>query len=190
MLCTLERFKRHMSIPEDDKSMDDELRLYLMVATQSIEKHCKRTFRKQTYTEQLNGYDDSPYVNLRNYPIHKVISIMSRHGEITDYESVGDGRLFRSNGWPNGKHNLTVTYVGGYVLPGEETDTAPRTLPETLEFACILYAQSLHDRQFIPSGVQTERLGEMSVTYAHQQSEKDMPPTVISLINPYVGRWY
>lgn len=188
MLCTLEKFKRHMG----GIGGDDELKLYLMVASQGIENYCKRSFRKQTYTEQLNGYGESPYINLRNYPVHEVISVQSSNSIVTGFESVGEGRLYRSCGWPSGKHNLTITYVGGYVLPGEETKDEPRTLPESLEFACIIYAQSLYDSQFIPSGIQTERLGEMSVTYAQHQTDKSsqMPPTVVSLINPYVGRWY
>lgn len=186
MLCTLERFKSHMG----DVANDDELLLYLMVASQGIENYCRRSFRKQAYTEILNGYDSSPYINLRNYPIHKVVSITSRSGDITDYESVGDGRLYRSWGWPSGDHNLSVTYIGGYVLPGDAKEEEPRTLPETLELACMMYAQSLHERQFIPVGIQQEQLGEMSVTYAQQQTEKDMPHVVTALITPYVGRWY
>ncbi|WP_284646767.1 hypothetical protein [Paenibacillus silviterrae] len=38
---------------------------------------------------------------------------------------------------------MEATYVGGYVLPEDATEETPSTLPKPLEFACILFAQTL-----------------------------------------------
>ncbi|MEM6413194.1 MAG: hypothetical protein AAF720_00870 [Pseudomonadota bacterium] len=56
------------------------------------------------------------------------------------------GQLFKiSNGYREYMYGnpLTVTYKAGWVLPDDETN---RTLPQTLEHACILFARSKMDQ--------------------------------------------
>lgn len=181
MLATVERLKG--MLPGED---EDWLKLQIAAASIAIENYCKRTFKKQLYTELVSGHATSNYLNLRNYPVHEVIKITND----LDFGILDDGRLYRAGGWPAGEHNIQVSYIGGYVLPGDATKEEPRTLPEPLELACLMYAKILCERYAMPADIQSERLGEMSVTYAHQLSEKDiMPPAVIALISPYVGRW-
>ncbi|MDR4997887.1 phage gp6-like head-tail connector protein [Brevibacillus parabrevis] len=181
MLTTLAKLKRVMQISAEDTSMDENLLLLIASASQSIENHCKRSFRKQRYTERMSG-QSSLYLNLRNYPIHQVEEI--RAGQILDsYEDIGDGRLYRKQGWPIGEHNISVTYTGGYVLPGDATESEPRTLPESIELACLLYIQMLGRNP----GTKSERVGDISVTYS--DDSQALPAPVSALLTPYVGRW-
>ncbi|BFH10690.1 phage gp6-like head-tail connector protein [Paenibacillus melissococcoides] len=185
MLTTLERLKGLLG-PEAETWGDDMLMLHIASVSAAIENYCKRNFKKQLYTERVSGYASSRYINLRNYPVHQITQISA----VSDYDILDDGRLYCPAGWPTGDHNIEVSYIGGYVLPSDAMPDEPRTLPEPLEIACLMYAKSLCERQFIPVGIQKEQLGEMSVTYAQQQTDKDMPPVVTALITPYVGRWY
>ncbi|WP_312118157.1 phage head-tail connector protein [Brevibacillus reuszeri] len=180
MLASLDRVKRVMQIPPDDSSMDDMLLLLITASSQAIEDYCKRSFQKKLYMERMSGYS-SLYLNLRNYPIHHIKEVRADQ-ILGDYEEIGDGRLYRERGWPIGEQNISVTYLGGYVLPSEETKENPRTLPESLELACILYCQTL----MRSPGVSAERVGDLSVSYANEG--EGLPLAVKSLVNPY-RRW-
>lgn len=173
MLSTLERLKG--LLPEVP---DDLLLLQAAAASISIEQYCKRSFRKQEYIERISGFRNSNYINLRNYPVHSITEL-----NVTGYEILDDGRIYRSCGWPAGEHNLTAKYIGGYVLPGEETTESLRTLPEPIELACLLYTQML----LRTPGIKSERVGDISVTYGDDNA--NLPSSVIALISPYVGRW-
>lgn len=93
--------------------------------------------------------------------------------------------MYREAGWPTGDHNIQVNYIGGYVLPGDATTDEPRTLPEPLELACLLFAQLL----LRDPGIRSERVGNINVTYADTDADGRLPSAVESLILPYVGRW-
>ncbi|WP_289142909.1 phage head-tail connector protein [uncultured Brevibacillus sp.] len=181
MLTSLDRAKRVMQIPTEDTSMDETLSLLIASASQAIENHCKRSFRKQLYTERMSGHP-SPYLNLRNYPIHHIEEVRADQ-ILGDYEEIGDGRVYRDRGWPIGEHNISVTYLGGYVLPSEATKEEPRTLPESIELACLLYIQMIGRNP----GAKSERVGDISVTYS--DDSEALPAPVAALLTPYVGRW-
>ncbi|MFE0394746.1 phage gp6-like head-tail connector protein [Paenibacillus lactis] len=159
---------------------DDMLTLQLASASAAIENRCKRNFKKQRYTERISGYAGSKYVNLRNYPVHSV-----EFPSAWDYEILEDGRIYRAEGWPGGEHNIEVSYIGGYVLPGDATPEEPRTLPEPLEIACLLLTQTM----LREPGIRSERVGNINVTYADAPADGRLPAAVESLILPYVGRW-
>lgn len=173
MLTTIDKLKESLGIPVDDHNFNGTLLLRIAAASQAIETYCKRSFRKQQYTERVSGYRNSKYINLRNYPVHEIIEC-----PLADYMILEEGRLYRSNGWPVGEHNLLIRYIGGYVLPGDATVDAPQTLPESLELACILYAQTMQRQP----GVSSERVGDISVSYAN---EEGLSSAVEALISPY-----
>ncbi|CAH1190315.1 hypothetical protein PAECIP111893_00271 [Paenibacillus plantiphilus] len=176
MLTTVERLR---GIMPEMSELDDLLMLQIAAASAAIENYCKRSFRKQSYSERISGHVTSKYINLRNYPVHTIVEIPS----VWDYEILDEGRLYRPHGWPTGDHNISISYIGGYVLPKDATEENPRTLPEALELACLLYSQVL----LRSPGVKSERVGDISVGYTDDSSS--LPPAVISLISPYVGRW-
>ncbi|MNL54722.1 hypothetical protein D3C87_1780750 [compost metagenome] len=89
-----------------------------------------------------------------------------------------EGILYRLDGWPEGDRAIMISYTAGYVLPNDATTDEPATLPETLEFACIMLAKHL----LREPGVTSERVGDISVTYAAEE----MPVAVQSLIAPHI----
>ncbi|WP_440397189.1 phage gp6-like head-tail connector protein [Paenibacillus sp. SAF-054] len=159
---------------------DEMLTLQIASASSVIENRCKRQFKKQCYSERVSGDPRSKYINLRNYPVHSV-----EFPSGWEYEVLEDGRIFRSAGWPSGENNIDVSYIAGYVLPGDATEEDPRTLPEPLELACLLLAQhGLRD-----PAIKSERVGDISVTYSDSPEEGRLPTAVDALISPYIGRW-
>lgn len=172
MLTTLEQFKK-FGIIEDESILS----LYIAASSQVIENYCKRSFKRQTYTEILDG-TGSPYLVLRNYPVHSGTARYDKH-EI-ELQPNEDGMIYLPDGWPTGTRNITVTYEAGYILPGETN----RTLPEAIEIACVFAVQGVMQN---PSGIKSERVGDISVSYG--DGDAMLSSTVKSLLAPYVGRW-
>lgn len=76
-----------------------------------------------------------------------------------------------------GTRNIKVEYTAGYVLPSDVAGAAESTLPRNYELACILFAQTLMQTP----GVTSERVGDISVTYASAASGV-LPSAVAALI--------
>ncbi|OXL83175.1 hypothetical protein BCV73_08860 [Paenibacillus sp. SSG-1] len=174
MLTTLAKAKSliGLDIPDED------LKTLLMVSSQFIEEYCRRKFKKQTYSVKVDGLKGG-FIRLPNYPVHTISADVD--GDILDgIEALDDGILYRSDGWPVGIRTISITYMAGYVLPEEATEANPSTLPETIEYACILLAKHLQREH----GVTSERVGDISVSYAADQM--DMPMAVKSLLAPHV----
>ncbi|MCY7484428.1 phage gp6-like head-tail connector protein [Paenibacillus alvei] len=172
MLTTIERIEKIGMFADAS-----DLLLYIMAASQAIENYCKRSFKRQTYTEVLDGAG-SPYLVLSNYPVYSGKAYLD--GKEIDLSPNDDGMLFLPDGWPKGIRNITVTYDAGYVLPGDPN----RTLPEAVEVACIFAVQGLIQN---PTGIKSERVGDISVTFG--DGDNMLSPTVKALLTPYVGRW-
>lgn len=178
MLTTLAKARLLGVDPADDLS-DTELTALLAVASAAIEEKCRRKFKLQEYTGRVNGMRGQ-YLYLPNYPVHSISVYESPERPYEDVETLDNGVFFRRYGWPGGERGLSVIYTAGYVLPMDATDDNPSTLPETLEYACVLMAKHLQREH----GVTSERVGDISVTYA--ANEADMPMAVKSLIAPHV----
>lgn len=179
MLTTLSKAKTMMGLDPEDDSQDIELLELAAVASTMIEEACRRQFKLQTHRIKVTGLPGK-YIRLPNYPIQSITSISGAGATLSGVEILDFGILFRECGWPCGDRVISVTYSAGYVLPDEATEQSPRTLPETLEFACIMLMKHLQREP----GVQTERLGDASVTYA--AGESDMPGAVKALIGPHI----
>lgn len=182
MLTTVERLKNAMGV-QGDALEDELLQIQIAASSQAIENYCKRSFKLQSYTERHSGNSRSSYINLRNYPVESIEEVATTGNPVGDYELLEEGRIYCSSGWPAGEHNIKVTYTAGYVLPVDATMDKPRTLPEVLELACIFHAQWM----LRSPGVTAERVGDISVNYSAEG--EGLPPTVVSLVSPYVGRW-
>lgn len=185
MLVSLKRTKRALHIPETVTEYDDQLIFYIASASESIEKECRRSFAKQEYIEVCSGIN-SRLLAVSNYPVHAVIEIKSDTGKIYDCRSILDECfLFSPEGWPDGEYNLTAKYIGGYVLPSDDSDAPDPDLPHSLQMACLMLVKMMHTGEW---GKQQERIGDYSVTYADKGSGR-LPGVVSALISPYVRRW-
>ncbi|WP_342410612.1 phage gp6-like head-tail connector protein [Paenibacillus sp. FSL R10-2778] len=178
MLTTLDK-ARTLGIDPSGEIPDNELAALLTIASVAIEEVCRRNFKLQSYSERVSGMRGS-YLRLPNYPVHEVRIYEMANRPFEDVERLEHGILFRHCGWPGGERGLTVNYTAGYVLPNDATEENPATLPETLEYACVLLAKHLQREH----GVSSERVGDISVTYS--AAEADMPMAVKSLINPHI----
>jgi hypothetical protein len=159
---------------------DFDLGMLIAAASQAIEERCRRTFRKQEHTEIYDGVTGRRLL-LRNYPIHAA-SVQTAAGvPLTGFQIMQEeGMLFRREGWPCGERSIIVSYTAGYVLPGDATEENPRTIPEALEYACILMIKHMQREP----GVQQERVGDISVTYSTE--ERHLPAAVENLIAPFI----
>src|SRR5574343_381083 len=148
-LATLEQIKQELEITNstDDAFLND----LIDRMSGRIEDFCHRIFAKQTYQEKAAGFGDKILL-LTHTPIISVSSVLCDSSPITDYEiyNANAGELYRSIGWTwdtkvwwkassfpssnNPEQNFIVTYIAGYVLPG---DDEAQTLPKTIEDACI-----------------------------------------------------
>jgi uncharacterized phiE125 gp8 family phage protein len=192
MLATVDQLKAELGI--SGSSQDDRLSLLLAAASSAIEGHCGRTFARASITEQISPRGRQT-INLARYPIASIASVTMGTATITDYQRDDEaGQLWREGGWtwaalslpditqdpdPNmAARNVTVTYAGGYILPG----SPGADLPAALQFAAIRVAAQMYSR---PAGYQSERTpGGYSYTVA-DQSEGGYLYDVLSLIEPY-----
>lgn len=185
MLATLGKLKEQLYLSLDDASQDGQLLFCLQAASDAIENHCQRKFKKASYQERRSG-TGSKYVSLRNFPIHEISELAGPDGSVTGFIQLGDGILYRAEGWPCGEYNLKLTYIGGYILPSDDPAAEPSDLPATLEMACLILAKMMYKGEW---GRTTERIdGEYSVSYAQSQRPTDLPPVVQALCDRHVWR--
>lgn len=149
-LTTLQTLKDELGIGAGENTHDDALGRLAGVATDLIEKFCKRTFLRGTVTSERVAGFGTPRLFLARTPVVSVTSVIIDGTTIdsTTYyvEDDEQGSLFCSSCWdwtkpdpgPRGfateERKYLVTYVGGYYLPGHES----RNLPFPIEEACIM----------------------------------------------------
>lgn len=179
MLTTLDRFKKHLGVEDD--SQDDMYTMYILAASQAIENYCRRSFKRQVYSEVVEG-SGSPFLILRNFPVYSGTAFLPDN-RVVELKPSEDGMMFSVDRWPVEIRSVNVTYEAGYVLPIDATDELPRTLPEAVEVACLFLSQNMMESS---ADVKSERVGNISVTYGDNGM---FSMTVQSLLSPYVGRW-
>lgn len=184
-LTTLATVKKHIS-----DGVDDILEAFINTASDQIESYCNRKFGLADYAEKYDG-NYSKYININNYPIHSVELIKVDDQEIvsTDYELISErGQIYYEDYFQAGTRNIEITYNAGYVLPKDATEESSRTLPSSLETACIVFVKILNSECGLGT-LQSERMGDYSVSYVvNDKVNKNMPDAVKNLISPYRRR--
>lgn len=175
---------------------------YINEATAAISNFCGRTFHREAgIVEKVAGFG-SEFLLLSKTPVES-ISAISFDGvtvSSSDYSihSAGAGMIYNANGWNDtGGHSgnlsktpvggsraklYSVTYTGGYVMPGN----SGRTLPYDIERACIEMVKSLvFGRR--DSSVKSESVdGVYSVTYADDNRDgSSLPSNIAAMLSPY-----
>ncbi len=174
---TLEQIKQELEL----KDTTDDAYLSDLIDRMSgrIEEFCHRSFAKQAYQEKIAG-SGSRIILLTHTPLISVTSVLCDLDPIVDYEIYDPeaGELYRAGGWvwdaaswwnvsrfPSSygtAQTFTVTYEAGYILPG---DDGIRTLPATIEDACIQCVKEAYLKRRDDPSVSAEKLGNYSVTY-------------------------
>ncbi len=185
-LTTKETVKSFLKINEADTSQDILIEMLINAVSSNIEVYCNRRFGQNQYTDEVYSGNGDIYLILNQFPVLEVAAVKIDNEEVTDYELKPDsGILFREASWPEGERNIKVSYKAGYVLPKDDTEQSPRTLPHDLELACIIWVMYLFERKD-SFGKDNERIEGISYQYSKQTlgvNVLDAPPEVLALIN-------
>jgi len=167
-LTTLGAAKSELGIPlEDDADLDPRISRIINAASGWIESRLNRNLGRDTVTELLSGRGRQR-LNLERYPILELVSVQVDGADVSDECKIlngargARGQIWRKNGFPlsafgyrdltadvdpsTADLNVEAEYRGGYVLPRDEDDANPRTLPWEIEWACIRIVKIWYDR--------------------------------------------
>jgi len=179
-------------------STDDAyLERLINAASDFIERYCSRQFQRASVTEKVQGYGDS-FLRLGRRPIDTAVAITitldgaavdSISYEVHDAEA---GLLIGKSGWADTtslfegpawdghagseRKLYSVTYTGGYVLPG---DGGTRTLPYDLEDACVGLVVSRYRSRGQDQRIKSESLLSYSVTFG----EAEIPAPILAVLD-------
>ena len=124
-LVSLADAKTYLNITSTNS--DEEIRQFILEATDIAERLTGRQLRRKTFVEAYNGSDAiSPYrgliaLRLRKVPVISITSVVENGLTLaaTDYTvSPESGVLYRGSsmfrqGWQPGEQNITITYAAG-----------------------------------------------------------------------------
>lgn len=178
-LCNVTDTRSYLGYTNTNK--DEQIKLFINMATDFIESHCGRRFKNTTYTNQVFSGNGEKEILLDQYPITAFVSL-EKNGAIdnssswetvdsADYWRVDtEGKLIGYSRFATGVRNYRATYSAGY-----------DTIPYDLQFACMKMVEMLF-RDNIAQGLSSERLGDHTVTFA-KSSEED--PTMKKVLDKY-----
>lgn len=109
----LTEVKRHLNMPLDDTSQDEELRGFVLSASAVVED-VTGVMARRTITETNSG--GGRHIVLSRAPVLDVAEVVADGVEVDpgDYTASPSGLLARRSGrWPAGLRNVEVTYVVG-----------------------------------------------------------------------------
>ncbi|WP_313559725.1 hypothetical protein [Ruminiclostridium cellobioparum] len=168
---------------------DDLINQKINEVSQFIETYTGRKFNNEIREEKLAG-TGSDTLPLRHYPAGEVLSVLVEGNEIDIREldtennnEAGTAVLFRELGWPaSDRRNILVKYESGYILPRDQSEERPRTLPYDLEGACIdLTTMKYLNRD--AEGLAERRSGDFAEKYLN-----DIPASIKLILDLYKKR--
>ena len=184
--------------------VDEDARLTRMIAVASaaIDSYCNQKFHYQEAIEEKLASAGSHILMVSRTPLVAISSItydgagvQASDYEIYDnkagliyghYGCLHTGHRQRSLSMPHGPNPrklYTVTYSGGYKLPGD----AERDLPYDIEQACLELVKSYYRAPTSPDIKREEVPDVYSVEYRDTSASQvaGMPSQVASMLNPY-----
>lgn len=199
-----------------DTKDDVLLGKYIGRASARIEAYCGRTFDVQRYQEVIPAYGGTvlQLVGYPIRKVFRVFDGTDT-GSAQELSATGyridaaRGQLHRDEGWawtyqlsraiafeplPGQEYiQWLVEYSAGYVPAGGWTSTweagstsTGSTLPLDLQAACIDLVQNLYLSRGQAANVQSERVGELSITYATRAAgSRGLPDEIVDVLAPY-----
>ena len=173
-LVSVAEYKSYIGLdPSDGNVRDERLELFVNIASQDIEKYCKRKFRSGSAVEIRDGngtsvmyVDQSPIVTLSEiaywYGSNTGFSALSSSDY--DWETKDNaGKIYFTDGteFTRGSMNWRLTYTYGY----DRDD-----VPSDLKMACFQLVQRIELKagnkgKDGKEGLQSENFGDSSTTY-------------------------
>ncbi len=205
-LTTLKDAIRYLGLAEDcDVDVQAKIDFLIKAVGDAARSYTGREFSKQTYQETLPAYG-TPYLRVSERPIISVTAI-TRDGTPVDSTSYkvenpeagliyaeGNftwfvasertlGGVFPLSGYEAPKYQ--VTYVAGWLLPGE----TGRTLPHDIEFAVLEALRSWRTGDTTGGPLRSIKVGPVEETYAVDSSvgrgADEFPPETIAILSRY-----
>lgn len=158
--------------------------------TDWIEKYCGRRFKLTTYTDQQFDGQGGNKIVLPNYPIGTLTSLSFRSSGLNedDWETIasnlyhvdlntgiitgtGSGKLSSGYLFAQGKYNMKATYTAGYNFDNTSTFLSDVGAAD-LEYICWKLVATAYEKKGAV-GIQSERIGDYSVTYAKTAFENE-----------------
>lgn len=202
-LTTLERQKTFMK--KTDTTDDTLLTILINVATDTIENHCGRRFKQTDYSNEKYDGPGRRSLLLKNFPVvltNKTFQIDRRDGTVADdnweafdaddvFVDVNTGivRFESQRHFDWGKLIYRATYTAGYAF--ENADTSSLVTLESiglsdLELATWMTVKKLFNGIKVNGDIQSESIGDYSVTYRETAQQAILDPIIVSLLQKYI----
>lgn len=210
-----------IDVPASGSATEAKIERFIAQGSGAIEGYCDRKLYKGTVTERVKAYGSS-ILRLSRYPLLSITSVTfdgsavdASYWDATPQEDdAAQGVLRHLTGdwawtadWdqhaaaPEQRTGTerplyTVVYVGGYVLPKDDSVGTPRTLPHEIERACILTAVALYRNEGRNQDIVAESVMSASRTYAGSTVNTGIgrgqggiiPDNALPLLDPH-RRW-
>lgn len=192
-LTTVARLKSYLQITVS--TYDTQLEMAINVATDRIEKHCGRRFKKTEYTDELYTGENGDVLFLKNFPIVPETTVALKYrnsynnspgfttvddakyfvdaaeGYLTLIGSIGDGFIPARATFGNVPYAYAVSYTAGYDFHFDDEDEGDRVylmdLGESdLEMACWKLAYTIFQTNRQVIGAASEQIGDYQIDYA------------------------
>ena len=165
---------------------DDQIKLYINMATDMIESATGRRFKSTVYSNQVFDGNGEKEILLPQYPV-TAFSSLEKNGaydnssqwEVVDTEDYwredAYGRIIGQFRFSCGTGNYRASYTAGYT-----------TIPYDLQFACMKIVQ-FFSFDFKASGIVSERLGDHQVTFAKgsEAGSFENDPVIKKVVDKY-----
>lgn len=195
-LTTLDAVKETIGITstDDDAFIERAIRRTAEV----IPKYLRRwpgdngtpTIGRETIIETYRDEIGTEFLSLDRRPIVSITSIVENGSTLdpADYELDGQSGLLTrlwgdvKTGWNARK--IVVTYVGGWLLPGD----ADRNLPQSIEDAAVMLIKLARFTKGRDSSLRSENILEGLYSYslfAPSDTEEGIPPEAACLLDDY-----
>lgn len=206
-LTTLARAKSFMGISTDTR--DTQIVMLINHVTAFMERYCKRSFKKATYTNEVYDGTGTKELTLKNFPVTAFTQLQFNRAadNESDWETVSSSRYFvnllsgiitlagtigtfldvEAGLFVQAPQKYRVTYDAGYLIDfANEADTEIHTLPQELEYICLkLIASGLNSAR--AQGISSQRVGDTAVTFSKELfSDSDMKAMLDKYVSPNV----
>jgi hypothetical protein len=195
-LTTRARVMQFMNVSSLSATEETVLDNMINSVTDFVESYCGRRFKKTTYTSEIHSGEGQDTLILKNYPVISTETTTFYYRNSTDNEDSwttvdssdyfidhDNGMLILAGEAELGKLRrfYKVSYTAGYDFDNTTTFLSTVGLAD-LEYVTWRLVTTLFDKRKGDAGVQSESIGDYSVTYTTTIFES---PEISEVLNKY-----